>query len=123
MKIMLVDDSKTMRNMQRNALNGLGHTDLVEAGDGQQALEKAEQEKPELILLDWNMPNVDGLAFLKQFRATDTDTPVIMITTELEKRRVIEAIKAGVNNYIVKPFTQEALAERIEETLEQLDAA
>jgi len=123
MKIMLVDDSRTMRNMQRKALHGLGHTDVVEAGDGQQALDMVEQEQPELILLDWNMPNVDGLAFLKRFRAIDSDTPVIMVTTELEKRRVIEAIKAGVNNYIVKPFTQEALAQRIAETLEQLDAA
>ena len=74
---------------------------------------------PDLILLDWNMPRMDGLAFLEAYRAGSHETPVIMVTTEAERPRVIEAIKAGVNNYVVKPFTPEILSRRIEETIEK----
>ncbi|MCA9726178.1 MAG: response regulator [Candidatus Eisenbacteria bacterium] len=119
MKIMLVDDSRTMRNIQKNVLAQLGYSDIVEAADGQEALKVAEAEKPELILLDWNMPKLDGLGFLKEFRGANKTTPVIMVTTEAEKARVVEAIKAGVNNYVIKPFTPELLQTRINETLEK----
>lgn len=117
MIILLVDDSRTMRNVQKSILAQLGYNDIVEASDGINALSRINAECPGLILLDWNMPNMDGLTFLKTFREKDKSTPVIMVTTEAEKSRVIEAIKAGVNNYIVKPFTPEALKERIDETL------
>ncbi len=117
MKIMLVDDSRTMRNIQKGILAQLGHTDIVEAGDGIDALSKFKAVLPDLILLDWNMPNMDGLTFLKTVRKDGTQVPIIMVTTEAEKSRVIEAIKAGVNNYVVKPFTPEMLSERIHETL------
>lgn len=120
MKIMLVDDSRTMRNIQKNVLGQLGYSDLVEACDGMDALSKVGAEDPDLILLDWNMPNMDGLTFLKKFRETDKTTPVIMVTTEAEKPRVVEAIKAGVNNYIVKPFTPDVLGGRIDETLAKM---
>ncbi|MCB9465663.1 MAG: response regulator [Candidatus Eisenbacteria bacterium] len=119
MKIMLVDDSRTMRNIQKNVLAQLGHKEIVEAADGEEALKVAEAESPELILLDWNMPKMDGLTFLKNYRLKDKTTPIIMVTTEAEKSRVIEAIKAGVNNYVIKPFTPDVLQTRIAETLEK----
>tara|TARA_B100000609_G_C16981586_1_gene314136 strand:- start:20 stop:391 length:372 start_codon:yes stop_codon:yes gene_type:complete len=117
MKVMLVDDSKTMRNIQKQVLAQLQITDIIEAVNGQDALSRVGAENPDLILLDWNMPNMDGLSFLKAFRQNDMSTPVIMVTTEAERRRVIEAIKAGVNNYVVKPFTPDELKTRIEETM------
>ena len=117
MRILLVDDSKTMRNIQKAVLAQLGFTDLLEACDGQDALSKAPAFKPQLMLVDWNMPNMDGLTFVKTWRQSDKKTPIIMVTTEAEKARVIEAIKAGVNNYVVKPFTPDLLSQRISETL------
>ncbi|MBY0261516.1 MAG: response regulator [Phycisphaerales bacterium] len=117
MKIMLIDDSKTMRNIQKSVLTQLGYTSLEEACDGQDALNKVNEFKPDLILCDWNMPNMDGLSFVKAFRTQNKATPVIMVTTESEKARVIEAIKAGVNNYVVKPFTPDLLSQRISETM------
>lgn len=123
MRILLVDDSKTMRNIQKAVLSQLGHTDVLEAQDGQDALSKAPTFNPELMLVDWNMPNMDGLTFVKAWRTTNKTTPIIMVTTEAEKSRVIEAIKAGVNNYVVKPFTPDLLSQRITETLTKCKAA
>ena len=123
MKVMLIDDSKTMRNIQKKVLAQLGITDLPEAVDGADALSKVTAAAPDVILLDWNMPNLDGMGFLKAFRAQNKTTPVIMVTTEAEKGRVIEAIRAGVNNYLVKPFTSDALAARLKETMAKVRAA
>lgn len=123
MKILLIDDSKTMRNIQKSVLTQLGYTQVEEACDGNDALSKAVAFQPALILCDWNMPNMDGLTFVKTFRQTNKTTPVIMVTTESEKARVIEAIKAGVNNYVVKPFTPDLLSQRIQETLAKRAAA
>lgn len=117
MRVMLIDDSKTMRNIQKSVLKQLGYTDIEEACDGQDALSKIGAYKPDFVLVDWNMPVMDGLTFIKTFRQTDKTTPLIMVTTEAEKSRVIDAIKAGVNNYVVKPFTPELLSQRINETL------
>jgi two-component system, chemotaxis family, chemotaxis protein CheY len=123
MKILLVDDSKTMRNIQKAVLAQLGYNDITEACDGQDALSKAAVVRPDLMLVDWNMPNMDGLTFVKAWRTSNKQTPIIMVTTEAEKSRVIEAIKAGVNNYVVKPFTPDLLSQRIQETLAKTQAA
>ncbi len=122
MKVLLVDDSKTMRNIQKSILTQLGYTELEEACDGLDALSKVGAFQPELLLVDWNMPNMDGLSFVKKFREQGNKAPIIMVTTEAEKSRVVEAIKAGVNNYVVKPFTPELLGERIKETLARIAA-
>lgn len=122
MRIMLVDDSRTMRNIQKSVLGQLGYTEIEEACDGQDALSKVGAFKPDLLLVDWNMPNMDGLTMVKTFRQRDKSTPIIMVTTETEKARVIDAIKAGVNNYVVKPFTPDLLSQRINETLAKLAA-
>jgi two-component system chemotaxis response regulator CheY len=111
-----------MRNIQRNILNGLGYTEIEEACDGQDALSKAAAFKPELLLVDWNMPNMDGITFVKNYRQKGEKAPIIMVTTEAEKSRVIEAIRAGVNNYMVKPFTPQMLKQRVQETLDRLAA-
>ncbi len=123
MKILLVDDSRTIRNIQKNVLKKLGHTDLVEAEDGVVALAKFQEENPDLLLIDWNMPNMDGITLIRKIREIDKEVPMIMCTTEAEKSRVLEAIKAGVNNYIVKPFTVESLGEKITQTMSKIAAA
>jgi two-component system chemotaxis response regulator CheY len=106
-----------MRNIQKSTLATLGHTEIEEAGDGQDALSRVDAFNPDLILLDWNMPVMDGITFVRQYRAKGRKVPIIMVTTEAEKTRVVEAIKAGVNNYVVKPFTPEALSQKITETV------
>ncbi|MCH7591199.1 MAG: response regulator [Planctomycetes bacterium] len=123
MKILLVDDSRTIRNIQKNVLKQLGHSDFIEAEDGVKGLAVYAETPPDLMLVDWNMPNMDGITFIKKIRETDKTTPIIMCTTEAEKSRVLEAIKAGVNNYIVKPFTAESLGEKIAQTMAKVDAS
>ncbi|KMQ52982.1 Chemotaxis regulator - transmits chemoreceptor signals to flagelllar motor components CheY [Chitinispirillum alkaliphilum] len=116
MKILLVDDSVTMRRIQKTQLTSLNLTDILEAGDGEQAFKMLEQNMPvDLILLDWNMPVMDGLTFLKKARSDSKykDVKIFMCTSESEKSRVVEAIGAGANNYIVKPFTPEALKTKL----------
>ena len=119
MRALLIDDSKTTRRIQRGVLEELGCTEIEEAADGQDAMSRFSAFQPTLILLDWYMPNMDGLAFLKAFRKQDSTTPIIMVTTEAGKSRVIDAIRSGVNNFIIKPFTPDDLRERIEATLER----
>lgn len=123
MKILIVDDSRTIRNIQKKTLNSLGHNDIDEASDGLEALTVLSQGRPDLMLVDWNMPNMDGITLIKKVRETDKSLPIIMVTTEAEKSRVVEAIKAGVNNYVVKPFTAESLSEKINQTLAKLASA
>ena len=115
MKILLVDDSSTMRRIQRNALEKIGYTDVTEAGDGQEALGKLSQGGFQLVLMDWNMPNLSGIDALKKIKSDPVlkATPVIMVTSESEKTRILEALQAGAANYIVKPFQPETLKEKI----------
>jgi len=123
MRFFIIDDSKTMRNIEKSVLAGLGYTEVGEAADGKEGLEKVEVFSPDVILLDWNMPVMNGLEFVKAFRVKDKLTPVIMVTTESEKTNVLEAIKAGVNNYVVKPFTPESLSEKINQTISRAKGA
>jgi len=117
MKILVVDDSQIMRRIISNSLKSAGHSDIIEAGNGAEALEKLSGI--ELILTDWNMPVMDGLSFVKEVRKDQkfTSVPIIMVTTEGAKTEVMEALKNGVNNYIVKPFTPETLMEKLNATL------
>jgi two-component system chemotaxis response regulator CheY len=119
-KILLVDDSRTIRNIQKNVLKQLNFTDVVEAADGVEALARIAEATPDLAFIDWNMPNMDGLTLVKKIRETNKTVPLIMCTTEAEKSRVLEAIKAGVNNYVVKPFTVESLGEKIKQTMAKI---
>ena len=123
MKIMLVDDSRTIRNIQKKVLAKLGFDDIVEAADGVEALAAYKESPPDLMLVDWNMPNMDGITLVKTIREMDKSIPLIMCTTEAEKARVVEALQAGVNNYVVKPFTAETLSEKINQTLSKLGVA
>ena len=113
MKVLLVDDSGTMRSIQKRCLNKLGVNDVVEAEDGRAALVAFEAQKFDVVLSDWNMPNMDGLTLLKEIRQRNQTVPVIMITTEAERSRVISAIQSGCSDYLTKPFSPEMLQEKL----------
>ena len=124
MKILLVDDSRTMRNIWKRVVANIEGSETVEAGDGLEALEAIKNNGDfDLMLVDWNMPNMDGLTLLKKVRETNKKTPIIMCTTEAEKPRIIKAIKCGANNYVIKPFTPETLQGKIDETLNKVASA
>lgn len=123
MKVLLVEDSGTMRNIQRGILTQMGYEDIEEASNGLDALSRLANIEPDLILVDWNMPEMDGLTFVKRVRAAGNNVPIIMVTTESQRDRVVEAISAGVNNYVVKPFTPDILNQRVRETLERVRTA
>lgn len=115
-KILVVDDMSTMRRIIKTILNQLGYTNIDEAENGKQALAKLKNEKYDFVITDWNMPEMDGLTLVKEIRS-DPDLknlPVLMVTAEAKKENVMEALKAGVSNYIVKPFTAEVLKEKME---------
>jgi two-component system chemotaxis response regulator CheY len=115
MKILLVDDSTTMRRIEKTQLIALGITDIDEAGNGSEAIEKLAAGSYDVVLLDWNMPVMDGYTMLKNVRQKEAynNIKIIMCTSESEKSKVVEALKAGANNYIVKPFTPESLKEKL----------
>ncbi len=115
MKILLVDDSSTMRRIQKNTLAKIGYTEVDEAEDGEEAFKKISQTAYEVVLMDWNMPIMNGLDCLKKVKGNDAtkNVPVIMVTSESEKSRIIEAIQAGAANYVVKPFQPDTLKEKI----------
>lgn len=120
MKIMIVDDSSTMRRILKNCLSNLKYENIVEAGDGLEAQKVLVENKDvELALVDWNMPNMTGYELLQVIKSKDEfkGIKVIMVTTEAEKTNVIMAIKAGASNYVIKPFTPEIIGEKITETL------
>lgn len=123
MKILLVDDSVTMRKILGKALVELDNPEIDEAGDGQQCLTKLALNKYDCVLMDWNMPVMSGYEALVQLRSQGHKVPVIMVTTESEKMNVIEALKAGANNYVVKPFQKDTLLKKFAQTMEKAAAA
>ena len=116
MKILVVDDFATMRRIVKNILTQLGFKNVIEADDGTSALDVLKSEKIDLIISDWNMPKMTGLDLLKAVRADANmaNTPFIMVTAEAQQDNIILAVKAKVSQYIVKPFTAETLAEKLQ---------
>jgi len=113
---MVVDDSSTMRRIIKNTLARLGYKDVAEGEHGLEAWAQLDKEADfDMLITDWNMPEMNGLELVKKVRADErfTDMPIIMVTTEGGKAEVITALKAGVNNYIVKPFTPQVLKEKL----------
>ncbi|QCQ23565.1 chemotaxis response regulator CheY [Desulfoglaeba alkanexedens] len=119
MTVLVVDDFATMRRIIRNILRELDFKDIVEAENGTAAVRILESQKVDLVISDWNMPKMTGLELLKWVRANEKarDIPFLMVTAEAQKENIVEAIKAGVNNYIVKPFTAAVLSEKLEKIL------
>ena len=121
MKILIVDDSMTMRRIIANTLKNLGYETFVEAEDGKDAYAKLYAESPDFIITDWNMPNMSGLEFVKAVRSDQKygNIPILMVTTRGMKRDILEALKARVNSYIIKPFTPGVMKEKIEQILKK----
>jgi len=115
MKILVVDDMSTMRRIVKNIMKQLGFANVEEAENGQEALDKLNADAFGFVISDWNMPVMTGIQLLRAIRADDKlkAIPVLMVTAEAQKENLIEAIQAGVSNYIVKPFTAEVLQEKM----------
>jgi two-component system chemotaxis response regulator CheY len=124
MKVLVVDDFSTMRRIVKNLLKQIGFTSIEEAEDGEDAYAKLKDGGFGFVVSDWNMPNLDGLGLLKKVRedAELKELPILMVTAEAEKEKVITAIQAGVNNYVVKPFTGELLKEKIDKIFDKVNA-
>ena len=121
-KVLVVEDFPTMRRIVRNLLEQLGFEQIEEAEDGAQALDRLRSGGFGLVISDWNMPNMEGIELLRHLRKEPEplkDIPFLMVTEDAEKEKVIEAIKAGVDNYVVKPFTAEILKEKLEKIAEK----
>ena len=122
MKALVVDDSEVMRKVLIGALSRAGISDVDQAVDGAEAVEKMGSTEYGLVLLDWYMPNKLGIDVVKEVRKAGNKVPIIMVTTEAEKTRVIEALKAGANNYIIKPFEPSAIVAKIKEVIAKVDS-
>ncbi|MGO3344991.1 MAG: chemotaxis response regulator CheY [Marinomonas sp.] len=125
MKILIVDDFSTMRRIIKNLLRDLGFTNTVEADDGTTALPILQGGSIDFLVTDWNMPGMTGIELLRAVRADAKlkTIPVLMVTAEAKRDQIIAAAQAGVNGYVVKPFTAVALKEKIEKIFERIDAA
>ncbi len=125
MKILVVDDFGTMRRIIKNILLEIGYHNIEEAEDGEIALQKLKAGGIEFVITDWNMPNMSGLELLTAVRLDEAlkNIPVLMVTAEAAKENVINAVQAGVSNYIVKPFTATVLKERVDAILAKVRAA
>ena len=113
-RVLVADDSSTMRKIILRSLSAVGVPAAVEASDGEEAVSLFKPGDFDLVLTDWNMPGKNGLEVIREIRAQDEKVPIIMVTTEAEKSRVLEAIQAGVSDYLVKPFTADMLKEKLE---------
>lgn len=125
MKFLVVDDFSTMRRIVRNLLKELGYSNIEEAEDGVDGLNKLRGGNFEFVLSDWNMPNMDGLTMLKHIREDPElkHLPVLMVTAEAKKENIIAAAQAGANGYVVKPFTSATLEEKLAKIFEKLGKA
>ena len=114
-KILVVDDAPTIRRILKNALKEMGYENVDEAEDGQIALQKLRKSKYDFVITDWNMPNMTGIELVQEIRKDPNlkHLPILMVTAEAKKENIILALKSGVNNYIVKPFTPKVLKEKI----------
>ena len=124
MKILIVDDFSTMRRIIKNLLRDLGFTNTVEADDGQTALPKLQGGGIDFLVTDWNMPGMTGLELLKAVRNDPnlSDMPILMVTAEAKREQIVVAAEAGVNGYIIKPFTAATLKEKIEKIFDRISA-
>ena len=124
MKILIVDDFSTMRRIIKNLLRDLGFNNTQEADDGSTALPMLQNGDFDFLITDWNMPNMPGIDLLKAVRADNKlkTLPVLMVTAEAKRDQIVEAAEAGVNGYVVKPFTAETLREKIEKIFERIEA-
>ncbi len=124
MKILIVDDFSTMRRIIKNLLRDLGFNNTQEADDGLTALPKLQSGDFDFLVTDWNMPGMQGIDLLKAVRADPnlSSLPVLMVTAEAKKEQIVEAAQAGVNGYIVKPFTAATLKEKIDKIFERIEA-
>lgn len=115
MKVLVVDDFATMRRIVKNILKQIGFTNIIEAEDGKSALKMLQSDKFNLIMCDWNMPEMPGIELLNRIRADEQlkGIPFVMVTAEAQKENILEAVKAGVNSYIVKPFTAEIVDQKL----------
>lgn len=124
MKILIVDDFSTMRRIIKNLLRDLGYNNTAEADDGSTALPQLMNGSFDFLITDWNMPNMAGIDLLKAVRADARlkDMPVLMVTAEAKRDQIVEAAQAGVNGYIIKPFTADTLREKIDKIFERINA-
>lgn len=113
-RVLVADDSSTMRKIILRSLQAVGVSEATEAADGTEAVSLFKPGDFDLVLTDWNMPGKTGLEVIQEVRKQDANVPIIMVTTEAEKGRVIQAIQAGVSDYLVKPFTADTLREKLE---------
>lgn len=121
MKVLVVDDFATMRRILKNILKQIGFSNIAEAEDGKTALAQLNNGKFDLVLCDWNMPEMTGLELLQKVRSDDhlKDTPFVMVTAEAQKENILDAVKAGVSNYVVKPFTAETIGEKLRKVFDE----
>ncbi|MGB3725110.1 MAG: chemotaxis response regulator CheY [Glaciecola sp.] len=122
MKILVVDDFSTMRRIIKNLLKDLGFTNIQEADDGNTALPMLQQGEFDFVVTDWNMPGMQGIDLLRAIRSSDKlkHLPVLMVTAEAKKEQIVAAAQAGVNGYVVKPFTAATLKEKLDKIFERL---
>lgn len=125
MRILIVDDFSTMRRIVKNLLADLGYTNVAEADDGNTALPMLKAGGFQFVVTDWNMPGMTGIDLLKAIRADAAlrTLPVLMVTAEAKREQIMEAAQAGVNGYIIKPFTAATLQEKLAKIFERLQAA
>ena len=125
MKILIVDDFSTMRLIIKNLLRDLGFNNTSEADDGSTALPMLQAGNFDFLVTDWNMPGMTGIELLKAVRSDERlgSMPILLVTAEAKKEQIVEAAQAGVNGYIVKPFTAQTLKEKIDKIFERIDSA